>query len=153
MKKQFAFLLVWICSGVTMCAYQTNNKILGLGFTLLSFMYFFILEERDNKLKERKKYIKARKNNKICNITDEELMNFIVRGRKLYHEASNNEKDCAKKNACLVFTHMFIWEIKTAFVAPAKPAVTILCRSGRINDEDLAKILKLRSKPYINRKA
>lgn len=97
MKKQFAFLLVWICSGVTMCAYQTNNKILGLGFTLLSFMYFFILEERDNKLKERKKYIKARKNNKICNITDEELMNFIVRGRKLYHEASNNEKDCAKK--------------------------------------------------------
>ena len=33
-----------------------------------------------------------------------------------------------------------------------KPAVTILCRSGRINDEDLAKILKLRSKPYINRK-
>lgn len=55
-----------------------------------------------------------------------------------------------QKNACLVFTHMFIWEIKTAFVAPAKPAVTILCRSGRINDEDLAKILKLRSKPYAN---
>lgn len=30
--------------------------------------------------------------------------------------------------------------------------ITMLCRSGRINDEDLAKILKLRSKPYINRK-
>lgn len=28
--------------------------------------------------------------------------------------------------------------------------VTMLCRSGRINDEDLAKILKLRSKPYAN---
>ena len=28
--------------------------------------------------------------------------------------------------------------------------ITMLCRSGRINDEDLAKILKLRSKPYTN---
>lgn len=28
--------------------------------------------------------------------------------------------------------------------------VTMLCRSGRINDEDLAKILKLRSRPYAN---
>ena len=106
MKKQFAFLLVWICSGVTMCAYQTDNKILGFGFTLLSFMYFFILEERDNKLKERKKYIKVRKNNKICNITDEELVNFIVRGRKLYHEASNNEKDCAKKCMSCIYSYV-----------------------------------------------
>lgn len=106
MKKQFAFLLVWICSGVTMCAYQTDNKILGLGFTLLSFMYFFILKERGNKLKEQRKYIKARKNNKICNITDEELMNFIVRGRKLYHEASNNEKDCAKKCMSCIYSYV-----------------------------------------------
>lgn len=30
--------------------------------------------------------------------------------------------------------------------------ITMLCRSGRINDEDLAKILKLRLKPYIDRK-
>lgn len=30
--------------------------------------------------------------------------------------------------------------------------ITMLCRYGRINDENLAKILKLRSKPYIDRK-
>ena len=107
MKRQsFAFLLVWICSGVTMRAYQVDNKILGLGFTFLSFMYFFILKERGNKLKKQRKYIKARKNNKICNITDEELMNFIVRGRKLYHEASNNEKDCAKKCMSCIYSYV-----------------------------------------------
>lgn len=89
-----------------MRAYQADNKILGLGFTLLSFMYFFILEERDNKSKKQRKYIKARKNNKICNITDEELMNFIVRGRKLYHEASNNEKDCAKKCMSCIYSYV-----------------------------------------------
>ena len=64
------------------------------------------LEERGNKLKEQRKYIKARKNNKICNITDEELMNFIVRGRKLYHEASNNEKDCAKKCMSCIYSYV-----------------------------------------------
>ena len=106
MKKQFAFLLVWICSGVTMCAYQTDNKILGLGFTLLSFMYFFFFLERDNKLKERKKYIKARKNNKICNITDEELVNFTMMGRKLNREVSNDEKDCAKKCMSCIYSYV-----------------------------------------------
>lgn len=107
MKRQsFAFLLVWICSGVTMHAYQVDNKILGLGFTLLSFMYFFILEERDNKSKKQRKYIEARKNNKICNITDEELMNFIVRGRKLYHEASNDEKNCTKKCMSCIYSYV-----------------------------------------------
>lgn len=30
--------------------------------------------------------------------------------------------------------------------------ITILCRYGRVTDEDLAKILKLRLKSYINRK-
>lgn len=121
MKRQFAFLLVWICSGVTMRAYQADNKILGLGFTLLSFMYFFILEERGNKLKEQRKYIKARKNNKICNITDEELMNFIVRGRKLYHEASNNEKDCAKKCMSCIYSYVHMGD---------KNSLCCACKAG-----------------------
>lgn len=107
MKRQsFAFLLVWICSGVIMYAYQTGNKILGLSFTFLSSMYFFILKERSNKLKEQRKYIKARKNNKICNITDEELVNFTMMGRKLNCEVSNDEKDCAKKCMSCIYSYV-----------------------------------------------
>lgn len=107
MKRQsFAFLLVWICSGVTMRAYQVDNKILGLGFTFLSFMYFFILKERGNKLKEQRKYIKAKKNNKICNITDEQLVNFTMMGRKLNCEASNDEKNCVKKCMSCIYSYV-----------------------------------------------
>ena len=44
-KQALAFLLVWFCSGTTMYAYQTENKILGLSFTFLSFLYWLILKD------------------------------------------------------------------------------------------------------------
>lgn len=51
MKKYYrqviAFLLVWICSGVTMYSYQVENKILGITFTFLSFLYWFIIDKDD----------------------------------------------------------------------------------------------------------
>lgn len=49
MKKRYrqgmAFLLVWICSGVTMHSYHIGNKILGIIFTLLSFLYWVIIDK------------------------------------------------------------------------------------------------------------
>ena len=79
MKRQlFAFLLVWICSGVTMHAYQADNKILGLSFTFLSSMYFFILKERSNKSKKQRKYIKARKNNIMAQLSRQKFDVFIM---------------------------------------------------------------------------
>ena len=42
-RQAIAFLLVWFCSGVTMYSYQAENKILGITFTLLSFLYWFII--------------------------------------------------------------------------------------------------------------
>lgn len=51
MKKYYrqviAFLLVWFCSGATMYAYQVENKILGITFTLLSLLYWFIIDNDD----------------------------------------------------------------------------------------------------------
>lgn len=44
-KQSLAFLIVWFCSGIVMYAYQTENKILGLSFTFLSLLYFWILNE------------------------------------------------------------------------------------------------------------
>ena len=44
-KQALAFLLVWFCSGITMYAYQTENKILGLSFTFLSFLYYLLLKD------------------------------------------------------------------------------------------------------------
>lgn len=50
MKKHYrqaiAFLLVWFCSGVTMYSYP-ENKILGITFTLLSLLYWFIIDNDD----------------------------------------------------------------------------------------------------------
>ena len=46
-RQVTAFLLVWFCSGVTMCSYQAENKILGITFTLLSFLYWFIIGKDD----------------------------------------------------------------------------------------------------------
>ena len=55
MKKYYrqviAFLLVWFCSGVTMYSYQVENKILGITFTLLSFLYWFIIDKDDQENK------------------------------------------------------------------------------------------------------
>jgi|GEM_PF-1497920 len=48
-KQALAFLLVWFCSGITMYAYQTENKILGLSFTFLSFLYWLILKDDKEK--------------------------------------------------------------------------------------------------------
>lgn len=51
MKKHYrqaiAFLLVWFCSGVIMYSYQVGNKILGITFTFLSFLYWFIIDKDD----------------------------------------------------------------------------------------------------------
>lgn len=44
-RQAIAFLLVWFCSGVTMYLYQVENKILGITFTLLSFLYWFIIDK------------------------------------------------------------------------------------------------------------
>lgn len=49
MRKYIAFLLVWFCSGLTMSAYQTGNKALGIGFSLLSLLYWAILGKTDRK--------------------------------------------------------------------------------------------------------
>ena len=46
-RQAIAFLLVWFCSGVTMYSYQAENKILGIIFTLLSFLYWFIIDKDD----------------------------------------------------------------------------------------------------------
>lgn len=46
-RQAIAFLLVWFCSGVTMYSYQAENKILGITFTLLSFLYWFIIDKDD----------------------------------------------------------------------------------------------------------
>lgn len=46
-RQAIAFLLIWFCSGVTMYSYQVENKILGITFTLLSFLYWFIID-KDN---------------------------------------------------------------------------------------------------------
>lgn len=46
-RQEIAFLLVWFCSGVTMCSYQAGNKILGITFTLLSLLYWFIIDKDD----------------------------------------------------------------------------------------------------------
>ena len=46
-RQAIAFLLVWFCSGVTMYSYQVENKILGITFTLLSFLYWFIIDKDD----------------------------------------------------------------------------------------------------------
>lgn len=51
MRKYIAFLLVWFCSGLTMSAYQTGNKALGIGFSLLSLLYWAILGKTDRKKK------------------------------------------------------------------------------------------------------
>ena len=51
MKKYYrqviAFFWVWFCSGVTMYSYQVENKILGITFTFLSFLYWFIIDKDD----------------------------------------------------------------------------------------------------------
>lgn len=46
-RQAIAFFLVWFCSGVTMYSYQVENKILGITFTLLSFLYWFIIDKDD----------------------------------------------------------------------------------------------------------
>ena len=46
-RQAIAFLLVWFCSGVTMYSYQAENKILGITFTFLSFLYWFIIDKDD----------------------------------------------------------------------------------------------------------
>lgn len=46
-RKAIAFLLGWFCSGVTMYSYQIGNKILGITFALLSFLYWFIIDKDD----------------------------------------------------------------------------------------------------------
>lgn len=48
-KQALAFLLIWFRSGITMYAYQTENKILGLSFTFLSFLYWLILKNDKEK--------------------------------------------------------------------------------------------------------
>ena len=50
-RQAIAFLLVWFCSGITMYSYQAENKILGIIFTLLSFLYWFIIGEDDQENK------------------------------------------------------------------------------------------------------
>ena len=50
-RQAIAFLLVWFCSGVTMYFYQVENKILGITFTLLSFLYWFIIDKDDQENK------------------------------------------------------------------------------------------------------
>ena len=50
-RQAIAFLLVWFCSGVTMYSYQAENKILGITFTLLSFLYWFIIDKDDQENK------------------------------------------------------------------------------------------------------
>lgn len=51
MKKYYrqviAFFWVWFCSGVTMYSYQVENKILGITFTFLSSLYWFIIDKDD----------------------------------------------------------------------------------------------------------
>lgn len=39
-KDALRFLLVWICSGTVFYAYQTDHTIIGVIFTVLSFLYF-----------------------------------------------------------------------------------------------------------------
>lgn len=46
-RQAIVFLLVWFCSGVTMYSYQVGNKILGITFTFLSFLYWFIIDKDD----------------------------------------------------------------------------------------------------------
>lgn len=46
-RQAIAFLLVWFCSGATMYSYQAENKILGITFTFLSFLYWFIIDKDD----------------------------------------------------------------------------------------------------------
>ena len=55
MKKYYrqviAFFWVWFCSGVTMYSYQVENKILGITFTFLSSLYWFIIGKDDQENK------------------------------------------------------------------------------------------------------
>lgn len=55
MKKYYrqviAFFWVWFCSGVTMYSYQVENKILGITFTFLSSLYWFIIDKDDQENK------------------------------------------------------------------------------------------------------
>lgn len=44
-RQAIAFILVWICSGVTMYSYQVENKILGITFTFLSSLYWLIVDK------------------------------------------------------------------------------------------------------------
>ena len=44
-RQAIAFLLVWLCSGATMYSYQVENKMLGITFTFLSFLYWFIIDK------------------------------------------------------------------------------------------------------------
>ena len=50
-RQAIAFLLVWFCSGVTMYSYQAENKMLGITFTFLSFLYWFIIDKDDQENK------------------------------------------------------------------------------------------------------
>ena len=45
MRQAIAFLIVWFCSGAALTAYQTGHKVWGIGFVLLSSLYFIITKK------------------------------------------------------------------------------------------------------------
>ena len=45
MRQAIAFLIVWFCSGAAWTAYQTGHKVWGIGFSLLSSLYFVITKK------------------------------------------------------------------------------------------------------------
>ena len=57
-RQAIAFLLVWFCSGVTMYSYQVENKMLGITFTLLSLLYWFIIDKDDQENKYMTQLVK-----------------------------------------------------------------------------------------------
>ena len=46
MRQAIAFLIVWFCSGAAWTAYQTGHKVWGIGFSLLSYLYFVITKQK-----------------------------------------------------------------------------------------------------------
>ena len=46
-RQAIAFILVWTCIVVIMHFYQVEDKIVGITFTLLSFLYWLIIDIDD----------------------------------------------------------------------------------------------------------
>lgn len=46
MRKYIGFLIIWFSSGFTLLAYQNHQQVKGIIFSLLSLMYFLVLQDK-----------------------------------------------------------------------------------------------------------